>query len=147
LLFVFFWSVLLWLFWKWESLNLFAQAGLEPWSFWYQPPKLARIASVSHWCLACLFVLRQKLAVFPRLGLELLPQPPKWLELQACTTGLASTLFFSFIHMCIQCLGHFSLLPPHPPPLPLCPIPLPPTPSLPGRNYSALISNFVEERV
>jgi hypothetical protein len=39
--------------------------------------------------------------------------------------------FISFIHMCIQCLGNFSL----------------PTPSLPGRNYYALISNFFEERV
>jgi hypothetical protein len=42
-------------------------------------------------------------------------------------------------------LGHFSSLPhPHsltlPPPLPS------PLPSLPGRNYFALISNFVEER-
>jgi hypothetical protein len=31
-------------------------------------------------------------------------------------------LFFSFIHMCIQCLSHFSPLPPSPPPL------LPPQP-------------------
>jgi hypothetical protein len=47
---------------------------------------------------------------------------------------------FFFIHMCIQCLGHFS---------PLLPTPslTPPNPSLPGRNYFALISNFVEERV
>jgi hypothetical protein len=47
-------------------------------------------------------------------------------------------LFFliSFIHMCIQCLGHFSPLPP--------PLLLPPTPLLPSRNYFALISNFVE---
>jgi hypothetical protein len=37
-------------------------------------------------------------------------------------------------------LGHFS--PPYPHPLPL-----PPTPSIPGRNYFALISNFVVERV
>jgi hypothetical protein len=41
---------------------------------------------------------------------------------------------FSFIHMCIQCLGHF-----FPPPFLF--------PSLPGRNYFALISDFVEERV
>jgi hypothetical protein len=47
--------------------------------------------------------------------------------------------FFCLIHMCIQCLGHFS-----PFPHPLC---LPPTSSIPGRNYFALISNFVEERV
>jgi hypothetical protein len=30
---------------------------------------------------------------------------------------------------------------------PFCPLPLPTTPSIPGRNYFALISNFVEERV
>jgi hypothetical protein len=35
------------------------------------------------------------------------------------------------------------LLPYHP----LHPLPLPLTPSIPGRNYFALISNFVEERV
>jgi hypothetical protein len=34
-------------------------------------------------------------------------------------------------------------LPYHPP----HPLSLPPTPSMPGRNYFALISNFVEERV
>jgi hypothetical protein len=53
---------------------------------------------------------------------------------------------FSSIHMCIQCLGHFSLLPPASSFTPR-PLPLPPTPSLPGRNYFALISNFVEEIV
>jgi hypothetical protein len=30
---------------------------------------------------------------------------------------------------------------------PLCPLPLPSTPSIPGRNYFALFSNFVEDRV
>jgi hypothetical protein len=58
--------------------------------------------------------------------------------------------FFLIIHMCIQSLGHlghFSTLPPPPPLLPTCPLPLPPTPSIPSRNYFALISNFVEERV
>jgi hypothetical protein len=51
--------------------------------------------------------------------------------------------FISFIHMCIQCLGHFSPLPPT---ASLSPVPSlsPPTPSLPGRNYFALTSNFVE---
>jgi hypothetical protein len=54
--------------------------------------------------------------------------------------------YFSFIiHMCIQGLDHFSPLPP-PPPLP--PIPPPPSPPpIPSRNYFALISNFVVERV
>jgi hypothetical protein len=49
--------------------------------------------------------------------------------------------------MCIQGLVHFS---PVPPPLlyhPLCPLPLPLTPSISSRNYFALISNFVVERV
>jgi hypothetical protein len=32
-------------------------------------------------------------------------------------------------------------------PHPLCPLPLPSTPSIPSRNYFALISNFVVERV
>jgi hypothetical protein len=37
---------------------------------------------------------------------------------------------------------------PHPLPYhPLHPLPLPPTSWTPGRNYFALISNFVEERV
>jgi hypothetical protein len=37
---------------------------------------------------------------------------------------------------------------PHPLPYhPLHPLPLPPTPSIPSRNYFALISNFVVERV
>jgi hypothetical protein len=48
-------------------------------------------------------------------------------------------LFLFFIHMCIQCLGHFSPF--------NHPLPLPPTPSIPSRNYFALISNFVVLRV
>jgi hypothetical protein len=44
---------------------------------------------------------------------------------------------YSFIHMCIHCLGHSSP----------CPHPLSPHPSLlPDRTCSALISNFVEEK-
>jgi hypothetical protein len=54
---------------------------------------------------------------------------------------------FSFIiHMCIQSLVHFSPLPP-PPPLPPTPPPPAPPPPIPSRNYFALISNFVVERV
>jgi hypothetical protein len=48
--------------------------------------------------------------------------------------------------MCMQYLVHFSPLP-HPLPYLPRPLPLPPTPSIPGRNYFALISNFVEETV
>jgi hypothetical protein len=55
--------------------------------------------------------------------------------------------YYFIIHMCIQGLGHFSLLPPPPPLPPTPPPPSPPTPSIPGRNYFALISNFVEERI
>jgi hypothetical protein len=56
--------------------------------------------------------------------------------------GVEVFLFFIFyfIHMYIQCLGNFSPLPP-------TPSLSPPTAYLPGRNYFALISNFVEERV
>jgi hypothetical protein len=58
------------------------------------------------------------------------------------------SFFYCFIiHMCIQGLGHFSPLPPPPPLPPTPPLPLPPTHSIPGRNYFALISNFVVERV
>jgi hypothetical protein len=61
---------------------------------------------------------------------------------------LGASFFFNFIiHMCIQGLGHFSPCP-HPLPYyPLHPLPLFPTPSIPSRNYFALISNFVVERV
>jgi hypothetical protein len=50
--------------------------------------------------------------------------------------------------MCIQCLGHFSPLPSTPSLIPLPhSLPYSPYPSLLGKNYFALISNFVEERV
>jgi hypothetical protein len=63
-------------------------------------------------------------------------------------TRLESFVLFCFIiHMCIQALGHFSPLPPPPPFPPTPPPPSPPTPSMPSRNYFALISNFVVERV
>jgi hypothetical protein len=59
-----------------------------------------------------------------------------------------ASLFFSFIiHMCIQGLVHFSTLPPPSPLPPTPPPPSPPTPSIPSRNYFALISNFVVERI
>jgi hypothetical protein len=53
-------------------------------------------------------------------------------------------LFYSYVHTVLE-----SFLPPAPTPsLTTHPIPsLPPTPSIPSRNYFALISNFVEERV
>jgi hypothetical protein len=51
---------------------------------------------------------------------------------------LKKIFYYSFIHMCIHCLGPFS--PPTPSP------PSSPPPSLPGRTCSALISNFVEEK-
>jgi hypothetical protein len=57
-----------------------------------------------------------------------------------------STHFFFFYSYVHTMLGSF--LPPSPPPLTISPPPpSPPTPSIPGRNYFALISNFVEERV
>jgi hypothetical protein len=53
--------------------------------------------------------------------------------------------YYSYVH---TMLGSFLPPPPHPFPYhPLRPLPLPPTPSIPGRNYFALISNFVEERI
>jgi hypothetical protein len=80
------------------------------------------------------------------LGMEL---PTHALSPGVLKFYLVHSLFFYcfIIHMGIQGLGPFSPLPP-PPPLPPTPPPLsPPTPSIPSRNYFALISNFVEERV
>jgi hypothetical protein len=45
--------------------------------------------------------------------------------------------YYSFIHMCIHCLGHFSLLP--------SASTLSSTPSLPGRTGSALFSSSIGE--
>jgi hypothetical protein len=61
--------------------------------------------------------------------------------------GSNQTVIFFFIHMCIQGLGQVSPLPPAPPWPPTPPPLSPPIPSIPSRNYFALISNFVEERV
>jgi hypothetical protein len=55
-------------------------------------------------------------------------------------------LFFLFIHMCIHCLGHFFPLPSTPSLSPHL-LPLSTMPSLPGKNCSALISNFVEKGI
>jgi hypothetical protein len=55
---------------------------------------------------------------------------------------------FFFLFICAY--NAWVISPPFPHPLPYHPLralPLPPTPSIPGRNYFALISNFVEERV
>jgi hypothetical protein len=54
--------------------------------------------------------------------------------------------YFFIIHMYIQCLGHFSPLPPPPPLPPTPPPPSPPTPLIPGRNYFALISIILLKR-
>jgi hypothetical protein len=45
-------------------------------------------------------------------------------------------IVYSFIYMCIHCLG------------PLSPLPSPPSPpsSLPGKTCSALFSNFIEDK-
>jgi hypothetical protein len=51
--------------------------------------------------------------------------------------------YYSYVH---TMLGSFLPLPPLPY-HPLCPLPHLTTPSIPGRNYFALISTFVEERV
>jgi hypothetical protein len=65
-------------------------------------------------------------------------------------TGEHHLFLFCFVllFICAYKAWVISLPCPHPLPYhPLCPLPLPPTPSIPSRNYSALISNFVEERV
>jgi hypothetical protein len=55
--------------------------------------------------------------------------------------------FFFLLLICAYKAWVISPSCPHPLPYhPLCPLPLP-TPSIPSRNYFALISNFVVERV
>jgi hypothetical protein len=54
--------------------------------------------------------------------------------------------FISFIHVCIQLLGHYSPLPLTPSLSPHC-LPLVPTLWIPSKYCFVLISNFVKERV
>jgi hypothetical protein len=68
----------------------------------------------------------------------LLPQPSQY-GIAGMNPQYLSFFFYLFIHICIHCLGHFSLLLPAPS---LSPHAI----SLPGRICSALISNFVEEK-
>jgi hypothetical protein len=59
-------------------------------------------------------------------------------------------LLFIIVLLFICAYNAWVISPPCPHPLPyhpLRPLHLLPTPSIPGRNYFALISNFVEERV
>jgi hypothetical protein len=61
-----------------------------------------------------------------------------------CVCGEWDFLFlffslYSHIHLCIHCLGHFSILP-H------TPLFSPSPSSLPGRTCFALFSNFIEEK-
>jgi hypothetical protein len=87
--------------------------------------------------------------VFVVLGLEL-----RAYTLSHSTSFLFIYLFYLFIFIVLLFIYAYKawvISPPCPHPLPYHPLrspfPLPPTPSIPGRNYFALISNFVEERV
>jgi hypothetical protein len=69
--------------------------------------------------------------------------------LNAMSSALDTSIFF-FLLLFICAYKAWVISPPWPHPLPyhpLHPLPLPPTPSIPSRNYFALISNFVVERV
>jgi hypothetical protein len=68
----------------------------------------------------------------------------------AGNTNAALTSLFLFLLLFICVYKAWFISPPCPHSLPyhpLHPLPLPPTPSIPSRNYFALISNFVVERV
>jgi hypothetical protein len=139
------------------SWELFAQDGLKPQSFQSQPPKQL---GLQVWATVpdCLYVfiwniwsLQNTLSVKSKVQ-SIVYDMPSFVKdthyVLVCTSVHSQPtrfflFYFYFIHMCIQCLGHF-------PPLPLAPsltCPSPPSLSLPSRNYSALISNFFEERV
>jgi hypothetical protein len=71
-------------------------------------------------------------------------------KVESALPRLCDLLFFYFIFLFICAYNVWVISPlfSHPFPYhPLRPLPLPPTSSLPSRNYFALISNFVEERI
>jgi hypothetical protein len=92
-------------------------------------------------------------------GAQTGPEGRKWLKEAVpivadmkLRSGLGEVFFFLiFIVLLFMCAYNaWVISPPCPHPLPyhpLLPLPLPPIPSIPGKNYFALISNFVEERV
>jgi hypothetical protein len=61
--------------------------------------------------------------------------------------SIGEMIFVDFFHLFICAYNVWVISPPYPLPSPFSPFPFPLTPSLPGRNCSALICNFVEERV
>jgi hypothetical protein len=124
-------------------------------SHWYQPPK---ILNSSYGVNSSQRTQKLPLCITaPILRWEIFGQSSRWLRFLISSTILSGyTLNFFFflfnfycfiIHMCIQCLGHFSpMLPPPPLPPTLLP-PSPPHPLHTQQKLFALISNFVEERV
>jgi hypothetical protein len=79
------------------------------------------------------------------------PLPELQLSGVCVHVSIVTPAFFIIIVLLFICAYKaWDISPPCPHPLPyypLHPLPLPPTPSIPTRNYFALISNFVEERV
>jgi hypothetical protein len=72
------------------------------------------------------------------------------IEMLPVVIGFIYLFIFIFLLLFICAYKAWVISPPCPHPLsyhPLRPLSLPPTPLIPGRNYFALISNFVEERV
>jgi hypothetical protein len=51
-------SILLWLFWRWGSRELFALGGLKPWSLLNSASQTARITGVSH-CILIWLVFKK----------------------------------------------------------------------------------------
>jgi hypothetical protein len=71
-----------------------------------------------------------------------------WAIVSRASAFFFSLFFIVLLFMCAYKAWVTSLPIPHPLPYhPLHPLPLPHTPSIPSRNYFALISNSVEERV